>query len=152
MYWVFSVCCVFTSGRSPAPGLTSSQAGSHHTPTSCSSNCHLKTPSHYIASACTTQKTPLPTITPVSCVTQPLPSNGCLSGCTVHALSKYATTRLLFSLENCINKMKMGEADIFHFCILVISDTCCASDCHIVTYAVLRNVSLLWQYNGRYWS
>jgi hypothetical protein len=32
----------FDSERSSAPGLTSSQAGGHITPISCSSNCRLK--------------------------------------------------------------------------------------------------------------
>jgi hypothetical protein len=45
----------------------------------------------YIASARTAQKTPLPTVTPFLRVTQPSPSNGCLSGSTVLALSKYDT-------------------------------------------------------------
>jgi hypothetical protein len=40
---VFSVCCVFTSGRSPASGFTFSQAGGHLTPSSYFSNCRLKT-------------------------------------------------------------------------------------------------------------
>jgi hypothetical protein len=39
---VFSVCCVFTSGLSPVAGITSSQAGGHLPPTSCSSKYHLK--------------------------------------------------------------------------------------------------------------
>jgi hypothetical protein len=38
-----SVCSVFTSGRSPTPGHTSSQADDHLTPTSYSSNCRLRT-------------------------------------------------------------------------------------------------------------
>jgi hypothetical protein len=38
MYEISSVCCVFTSGRSPTPGITSSQPGGHLTPTSYISN------------------------------------------------------------------------------------------------------------------
>jgi hypothetical protein len=37
------------------------------------------------------RKSPLPTFTPLLRVTQPLPSNGCFSGSTVLALTKYAT-------------------------------------------------------------
>jgi hypothetical protein len=44
----------------------------------------------YIALAWTAQ-TQFPTVTPLLCVTQPLPSNGCFSGSTVFALSKYVT-------------------------------------------------------------
>jgi hypothetical protein len=61
-----SQSALFTSGCSPAPGLTSSQVGGHLTPTSSSSNCRLKTQDsvlmavgpHYIASARTAQRTP----------------------------------------------------------------------------------------------
>jgi hypothetical protein len=113
-------------------------------------NCCLNTPSHYITLAQTAQRTLLPTVTPLLCVTQPLPSNGCFSGSTVHALSKYATMCLPFGIVKCINEMKMGEADIFHFCILVMSAICCASDCHIVTHAVLHNVNWLWHCDGCY--
>jgi hypothetical protein len=49
----------------------------------------------YIASVRTAQTTPLPTVTPLLRVIQPLPSNGCFSGSTVLALSKYATVLLL---------------------------------------------------------
>jgi hypothetical protein len=46
----------------------------------------------YIGSArMIAQKTPLPTVTPLLRVTQPLPSNVCFSGSAVHTLSKYAT-------------------------------------------------------------
>jgi hypothetical protein len=45
----------------------------------------------YIVSTRTTQKTPLPTVTPLLRVTKPLPRNSCFSGFTVHYLSKYAT-------------------------------------------------------------
>jgi hypothetical protein len=48
----------------------------------------------YIASAQTAQKTPLPTVTPLLRVTQPLPNNGWFWS-TVLALSKYATIILL---------------------------------------------------------
>jgi hypothetical protein len=51
----------------------------------------------YIASARTAQKTPLPTLTLLLRVTQPLPRNYCFSDSTVLVLSKYATLR--FSLE-----------------------------------------------------
>jgi hypothetical protein len=44
-----------------------------------------------VSSARTAQKTPLPKVTPLFRVTQPLRSNGCFSGSTVLALSKYAT-------------------------------------------------------------
>jgi hypothetical protein len=55
----------------------------------------------YMASAWTPQKTSLRTVTPLLLVTQPLPSNGCFSGCTVLALSKYATiyTKFKFTVE-----------------------------------------------------
>jgi hypothetical protein len=36
------------------------------------------------------RETPFPTITPLLCVTQPLPNNSCFSGSTVLALRKYA--------------------------------------------------------------
>jgi hypothetical protein len=39
---MFSVCCAFSTGCSPAPWLTSSQSGGHLTPTSYSSNFLLK--------------------------------------------------------------------------------------------------------------
>jgi hypothetical protein len=47
----------------------------------------------YKASARTAQETPIRTITPLLRVTDPLPNNGCFSGCTVLALNKYATVR-----------------------------------------------------------
>jgi hypothetical protein len=46
---------------------------------------------YYIASARIAQKTPLPIVTTLLPVTQPLPSNCCLPGFTIAALSKYAT-------------------------------------------------------------
>jgi hypothetical protein len=46
---------------------------------------------HYIASTRTPQKTPLPTLTLLLHVTQPLPNNVCFSGSTILALSKHAT-------------------------------------------------------------
>jgi hypothetical protein len=49
----------------------------------------------YIASAQTAQETPLPTITPLLRVTQPLLSNGCFSGSTIFALCKYATISII---------------------------------------------------------
>jgi hypothetical protein len=45
----------------------------------------------YIASSRIGEKTPLPIVTPLLRVAQPLPSNGCFSACTVLALSKYDT-------------------------------------------------------------
>jgi hypothetical protein len=65
------------------PRLTSSQAGGYLTQICYSSNCRLKTLSNYIVSARIAQKTSLSTFTPLLCVKQPLPSNGCFSGCTV---------------------------------------------------------------------
>jgi hypothetical protein len=45
----------------------------------------------YIASARTAQITPLPTVTPLLHVTEPLPSNGGFFVFTVLAFSKYTT-------------------------------------------------------------
>jgi hypothetical protein len=42
----------------------------------------------YITPARTARKTPLPTVTPLLGVTQPLPGNGCFSDSTFFALSK----------------------------------------------------------------
>jgi hypothetical protein len=84
-------------GRSSATGLTSSQAGDHLTRISYTSSCRLKTlvmaaGPRYIASARTAQKTPLPTVTPLLRVTQPLSSNDCLSGSTVLAFNATVLT------------------------------------------------------------
>jgi hypothetical protein len=91
------------SGRSSAPGLTSSQAGGHLTPTSFSSNCRLRTTSQwqlvlviYIYPARTTQKTTPATVTPLLRVTKPLPRNGS----TVLALRKYAAMHKAFRTED----------------------------------------------------
>jgi hypothetical protein len=58
----------------------------------------------YTASARIAQKTSLPTVTLLLRVTQPLPSNGCFSGSTVLALSKYVTIlccyRILIAVIN----------------------------------------------------
>jgi hypothetical protein len=46
----------------------------------------------YIASAQTTQKTPLPTVTPLLSVTQPLPGSGCFPGCRGLTLRIYGAS------------------------------------------------------------
>jgi hypothetical protein len=45
--------------------------------------------SSYIASERTAHKTPLPTVAPLLCVTQPLPSNSYFSGSIFLTLSTY---------------------------------------------------------------
>jgi hypothetical protein len=93
------LCSVKSSnnGRSSAPGLTSSQAGGHLTPSSCSSNFLFRTlliaVSHrYIISVRTAQKTLLPILLSLLRVTQRLPTNDCSFRTTVLALSKYVLT------------------------------------------------------------
>jgi hypothetical protein len=60
----------------------------------------------YIAAAQSTLKTPLPTVTPLLRVTRPLRSNGCFSGSTVLALSKYATI-FYFCTNHNVTKMRL---------------------------------------------
>jgi hypothetical protein len=67
--------------------LNNSQAGGHLTPTFYSSHCRPKT----LSRTWKAQRTPVPAVTPLLRVTQPSPSDGCFSGSTVLALSKYAT-------------------------------------------------------------
>lgn len=73
-------------------------------------NSHLKTPAmatgpRYIASEQAAQKTPFPTVVPLLHVTQPLPSNGCFSGFTVIASSKYAMICIVILWERYVPSM-----------------------------------------------
>jgi hypothetical protein len=44
------------------------------------------------------QKTPLPTLTQLFRVTQPLPNSGCFSGSTILAFSRHATIYMVFAV------------------------------------------------------
>jgi hypothetical protein len=63
----------------------------------------------YIASAQTVQKTLHPTVIPLLRVAQLVPSNGCFSGSTVLAFSKYATYKIrVFPIREklCFDRVK----------------------------------------------
>jgi hypothetical protein len=80
------------SGRSSALGLHSHRlvAISHYPPTLLDCLVMAAAP-HYVALAQSTQKTVLPTVTPLLHVTQPLLSKGLFSSSTVLVMRKYAT-------------------------------------------------------------
>jgi hypothetical protein len=60
----------------------------------------------YMTSARTAQKTPLPTVTRLLHVTQPLPSNGCFYGFTILALGERAT--IWSHLSTCFYFLRMA--------------------------------------------
>jgi hypothetical protein len=104
-----SVCFIFTGRRSPAPGLTSSLplAISHQPPTLLTALSSLWTllraGTRYIASTRLSQRTPLPTVTPLLRVTQPLPSNGCFCDSKILTLRKYATLIFMECILLCVS-------------------------------------------------
>jgi hypothetical protein len=87
-------------------------AGGHLTPTSSSSNSHLKALSHYEALAWTAKNTLFPTVTQMFCVTQPLHSNDHFFGSTVFDFRKYASVS--YNLKTKLGTIGAHDESCFH--------------------------------------